>query len=187
MSAPVFTPFPKIPRLKRNCTITEKLDGTNAQVHITEDGVVYAGSRNRFISQGDDNFGFAAWVCAHKDELLKLGPGTHFGEWWGLGIQRGYGLAERRFSLFDVNRWDSSTALYGSEELAPECCSVVPVLYEGPYSTDVVDDTLARLWEHGSKAAPGYFNPEGVCVYHHAGRQYYKVLLENDAQSKGIS
>lgn len=33
-----FEAFQKIPRLRRDCVITEKLDGTNAQVHITEGG-----------------------------------------------------------------------------------------------------------------------------------------------------
>ena len=29
-----FQPFSKIARLNRDCVITEKLDGTNAQVHV---------------------------------------------------------------------------------------------------------------------------------------------------------
>ena len=39
--------FNKIPRLSRDCVITEKLDGTNAQILITENKKLYAGSRNR--------------------------------------------------------------------------------------------------------------------------------------------
>jgi hypothetical protein len=79
-------------------------------------------SRSRWITPDDDNFGFAAWVEANRDELLTLGPGRHFGEWWGSGIQRGYGLpkGEKRFSLFNVSRWGESR---------PACCHVVPVLY----------------------------------------------------------
>ena len=33
-----FQPFPKIPRLSREIVITEKIDGTNAQILITDDG-----------------------------------------------------------------------------------------------------------------------------------------------------
>src|SRR5687767_1693749 len=86
---PLFTPFPSISRLSRDIVVTEKLDGTNAQIHITQDGRVLAGSRNRWITPEADNFGFARWVAAHEDELRALGPGSHYGEWWGQGIQRG--------------------------------------------------------------------------------------------------
>ena len=61
-----FTPFPSIPRLFREIVITEKIDGTNACVHIAEDGVtVTAGSRNRWLTLEDDNYGFARWVAEH--------------------------------------------------------------------------------------------------------------------------
>ena len=71
-----FTEFPKMARLSREIIVTEKLDGTNAQVLITEDGQILAGSRTRWITPQDDNFGFAAWVEANKEELLKLGVGV---------------------------------------------------------------------------------------------------------------
>jgi hypothetical protein len=86
-----FTEFPKMARLTREVIVTEKIDGTNAQIFIGEDGTIMAGSRTRWITPQDDNFGFAGWVDAHRDELLTLGPGRHFGEWWGAGIQRRYG------------------------------------------------------------------------------------------------
>lgn len=100
-----FKPFPKIARLSREAIITEKLDGTNAQVFIGEDGEMLFGSRSRWITPEDDNFGFARWATGNREDLLKLGPGQHFGEWWGAGIQRRYGLTEKRFSLFNVSRW----------------------------------------------------------------------------------
>lgn len=86
---PDFEGFPKTSRYSRGCIITEKLDGTNAQVFVTDDGRLYAGSRNRWITPEDDNYGFAKWVRANAEELKLLGPGRHFGEWWGNGIQRG--------------------------------------------------------------------------------------------------
>lgn len=171
-----FIPFPKIPRLKRGCVITEKIDGTNAQVVVGEDGSVRAGSRNRWITPDDDNFGFARWVEERADELRGLGPGQHFGEWWGLGIQRGYGLHERRFSLFNTGRWSGER---------PACCGVVPVLYAGDFSTGIVDDVLDNLKATGSRAVPGFMKPEGIIVYMTAARHTYKVLAENDEISKG--
>ena len=62
MQLPDFKPFPKMARLSREIIITEKLDGTNAQVFITEDGDLFAGSRTRWITPQDDNYGFARWV-----------------------------------------------------------------------------------------------------------------------------
>ena len=76
-----FVEFKKIYRVSRPCVITEKIDGTNAQICITEDNQVLAGSRSRWITPESDNFGFARWAAEHQEELLKLGTGTHYGEW----------------------------------------------------------------------------------------------------------
>jgi hypothetical protein len=172
-----FEAFNKIPRLSRECVITEKIDGTNAQVLITDEGEVYAGSRSRFITPQDDNFGFAKWVDENKEELLKLGPGRHFGEWWGLGIQRNYGLQEKRFSLFNVGRWNA--------ENVPACCSIVPVLYQGLFSTLAAQSAINDLIQYGSHAAPGFMKPEGIIIYHTASGQLFKKTCEKDEQPKG--
>jgi hypothetical protein len=175
-----FEAFPKIARLNRDCVITEKLDGTNAQVIVTEDGRVAAASRSRIITPDDDNFGFAAWVERNVDELRKLGPGRHFGEWWGSGIQRGYGLmnGDRRFSLFNVGRWYSGR---------PLCCHVVPILYTGPFKTEIVDHFVESLRKIGSHASPGFMKPEGIIVWHEAARQLFKVTLEKDEVPKALA
>lgn len=168
-----FEPFRKIPRLRRGCVITEKIDGTNAQVYVPEDpeAPLLFGSRNRWITPQDDNFGFAAWATAHQEELRLLGPGRHFGEWWGQGIQRRYGLSEKRFSLFNTGRW-------GVER--PSCCHVVPVLWAGAFTETAVDEALDVLRFTGSKAAPGFMNPEGIVVFHPASGSQFKVTLDGD-------
>ena len=174
VDAPAFEPFQSIARLSRNCVVTEKIDGTNAQVCVLEDGRVLAGSRTRWITPGDDNYGFAHWVSEHEAELrVGLGVGKHFGEWWGQGIQRRYGIQEKRFSLFNTGRWN--------EQTKPGCCHVVPVLYEGVFTSDAVDSCLRDLSSGGSKAAPGFMNPEGVVVYVVAARTLFKKTLEGDA------
>ena len=172
-----FEAFPKLPRLHKNVTITEKIDGTNAQIIITEDGDIGAASRTRLITPQDDNFGFAKWVEGNKDELLKLGPGRHFGEWWGLGIQRGYGLKEKRFSLFNSYRW--------TREKPPECCSVVPILYEGVYDDEAVRFAWFDLRDYGSKAAPGFMDPEGLVMWHDAAKSYFKVPFKQEPKGNG--
>lgn len=193
---PEFRPFPKMPRLSRECIITEKIDGTNASVFITDDGEIFAGSRNRWIAPEDDNYGFAAWVRDNAEQLQQLGPGHHFGEWWGRGIQRNYGLTERRFSLFNVGRW----ALHGTEpqaiptadprivktqDVLPPCCGLVPVLYRGQFDTAFANSSLTMLGAIGSKAAPGFMKPEGIVVFHVAGNVGFKKTLEKDSEPKG--
>lgn len=171
---PTFVPFESIARLSRNCIISEKIDGTNAQVCILEEGHVLAGSRSRWITPDDDNFGFARWVAENEVELrIGLGVGIHYGEWWGAGIQRRYGLSEKRFSLFNSGRW--------TDDVRPACCSVVPVLFEGIFTSDAVDAALAELAANGSKAAPGFMDPEGVVVFVSAARKLFKKTLKGDA------
>lgn len=175
-----FEEFDKIARLSRECTITEKLDGTNGCIAIADDGAFLVGSRTRWITPADDNFGFAKWVLDNMDELARLGPGRHWGEWWGSGIQRKYGLTEKRFSLFNTFRWTD-------DAVRPACCSVVPILYQGLFTTEAVGAALERLQALGSVAAPGFMNPEGLIVYHHAARVYLKKTLHKDDEWKGKS
>lgn len=174
-----FVEFPKIHRLTRDMLVTEKLDGTNAQVWVGEDGTVRAGSRNRWLTVETDNFGFARWVEANADELRKLGPGRHFGEWWGQGIQRTYGLTEKRFSLFNVSRWED-------DAVRPACCYVVPALLRHTFDTALVDAVLASLKEHGSIAAPGFMRPEGVVVFHAPSNTLFKKTLDKNDGHKEI-
>lgn len=178
-----FKEFDKIARLNREVVVTEKIDGTNGLVWISDDALtVRAGSRSRFITPEDDNFGFARWVAENVEELRKLGPGYHYGEWWGSGIQRRYGLKEKRWSLFNVARW-------GDESVRPKCCHVVPTLGSGVglgnADGSVVGDALNLLRTAGSQAAPGFDKPEGVVIYHTAARALFKVTLEKDEMPKG--
>lgn len=175
-----FIPFPKIPRLSREIIVTEKIDGTNSQVFIGEDGTIMAGSRNRWLTIEQDNFGFARWVAEHEAELRALGPGRHFGEWWGSGIQRGYGLekGEKRFSLFNVSRWD---------EARPACCGVVPTLYRGEFDQQEITLALEYLRANGSVASPGFMKPEGIIVFHVAANMGFKKTLEKDEEPKSLA
>ncbi len=197
MNEPEFKEFQKIFRLSRECIITEKIDGTNAQVCITDGGRVIAGSRSRWITPQDDNYGFARWVEENQSELLKLGPGNHFGEWWGNGCQRGYGLpkGEKRFSLFNVRRW----CLFGSDparietedpmvekyqEILPACCGLVPKLFRGPFTTENCESALLHLAQYGSQAAPGFLNPEGVVIFHIPSGYLFKKTIHKDEAPK---
>lgn len=197
-----FVGFPKIPRWSGELIITEKIDGTNAQIYIQDiedmdldkwvcfhpdcPGIVVpnpanhgaavrlimAGSRNRWLNyreQKQDNFGFAAWVFENRHELAKLGPGQHFGEWWGRGIGRNYDRIDRKFSLFNPDRYAER----------PEVCHVVPRI---PYGTP--ESAMGFLQRNGSQAAPGFMNPEGIIIYHTRSRTTYKMTFEHDKEGK---
>lgn len=176
----LFVGFPKIHRVSRACVITEKIDGTNAQIYIGDDGSFLTGSRTRWITPQEDNHGFARWANENKEELLNLGVGRHFGEWWGQGIQRGYGLKEKRFSLFNTERWADAS-------VRPACCHIVPVLYEGIFDTAAIEECVAKLREYGSCAAPGFMKPEGVVCFHCQGYFALKKTLEKDDAPKSVS
>ena len=195
-----FQEFPKMARLSREIIITEKLDGTNAQILITEYGDIFVGSRTRWITPQDDNYGFAKWVEENKSEILKLGAGRHFGEWWGGGIQRGYGLKkdDKRFSLFNVSRW----ALHGTEpkriltadpriekyqDVLPEGISLVPELYRGNFDTQKINDVLSDLKTSGSYASNGFMKPEGIVIFHIAGNVGFKKTIEKDELPKSLA
>ena len=176
---PEFRAWPKIPRLNREVTVSEKIDGTNSCVCVSDDGTkIAAQSRTKWITPKDDNYGFARWVEENREELLRLGPGHHYGEYWGAGINRKYGLTERRFSLFNTHRWT---------EERPKCCHVVPVLWKGNYQDMLLHEILFKLTVEGSVAAPGFQKPEGIVIFHHAADQYFKVLAEGDELPKGIT
>ena len=213
-----FTPYPKIPRLRRDCVVTEKIDGTNAAVIIrelnveelrvdqdenavqriiTEDydsraavvdtgfgtvSVVMAQSRKKFVTPGKstDNHGFAGWVYENAQELAELlGEGVHYGEWWGLGIQRGYNLDHKRFSLLNPMRYDD--AAIHSTELEID---LVPVLGVRTFDTDWIEGLFESLRQTGSIAAPGFMRPEGIIAYHTAARQAFKYTYEHDDAGK---
>lgn len=199
-----FVAWPKTPRLYREILITEKLDGTNCCIvfqdagedydfipsaSLVTDGVsayeVGVQSRKRMITPGrtTDNYGLAGWVYENKDELFELlGPGRHYGEWWGLGVQRGYGQETKRLSLFNHRKHGH---LHGN----PQVVGGIPVdvtynLYHGEFSDSAVMGALADLHRGGSQHAPGFDNPEGIVVYHEQAGQVFKVTLDNNDKSK---
>lgn len=171
-----FQKFSKIARWSRDVIITEKLDGTNAQILITEDGEFFTGSRNRWITPENDNYGFSRWAHEHREELMQLGVGRHFGEWWGSGIQRKYNLSEKRFSLFNVSKW---------KDVRPACCDVVPLLWQGSMDDIDIESIMLELKLEGSVAAPGFMNPEGIVIFHTAGGYLFKKTFEHDTTGKG--
>lgn len=202
-----FRSWGKTPRLFRDIVITEKIDGTNSAVIIEEydqfegdnahfavveyDGKAYAvgaQSKNRLIRPGKqtDNYNFAQWVEENAELLARgLGVGHHFGEWWGKGIQKRYGdLDYRVFSLFNTAKY--SDLFFRTEELngTPVNVESVPVLFEGPFSEEVIHAAAKGLLKNGSVAAPFAPNPEGLVIYHTQSKQVYKFTFDQNDKGK---
>ena len=86
--------------------IFPKLDGTNAQVWMDEDGNIRAGSRNRTLTLDNDNAGFYNWVVqqANLKEFFEEFPDYRlYGEWLVPHSLKTYREdAWRKFYIFDV-------------------------------------------------------------------------------------
>ena len=188
MTTRAFEPFPKIPRFFREIVITEKIDGTNASLSFDESGPdsMLVGSRNRWVTPDNDNFGFAGWATPRREALFALlGPGHHFGEWYGVGIQRGYNLVASRFARFNTKRWAGVRDEIESKGLDLPNVECTPILYTGPILGNVIGDTLLILKGVGSVAVPGFMNPEGIVVYHKAANTVFKATLDDNDNHKG--
>lgn len=201
-----FRSWGKTPRLFRDVVITEKIDGTNCaviieQVSNTSDregvlvfqevgGALYAvgaQSKNRLIYPGKttDNYNFAQWVQENAEQLVEaFGPGHHFGEWWGKGIQNRYDVDYRTFSLFNTAKHADlffHTNLLNDVDVTVES---VPILFEGEFSEEAVQRVAREMLKNGSFAVPHAANPEGICIYHTQSKQVYKYTFDNNDKGK---
>lgn len=205
-----FKGWPKITRYAKSfMTITEKIDGTNAAVGVMriqpgmekhpdlaspavtvvtldDDSrwMVYAQSRKRIISPHDDNYGFARWVHENAETLtVDLGEGLNFGEWWGSGIQRGYGIGSKNFSVFNTLRYEQADA----DVWATRNLRIIPELYRGPVESDEIELAFNALGTFGSAAVPGWMRPEGIVVFlPDMGGRWKRTFDAND-QSKYLA
>lgn len=170
-----FKEFAKISRFyEQDVCITEKIDGTNGLIWISEDlSIVRAGSRSRWISTTEDNYGFACFVDDNAEDLKKLGPGYHYGEWWGQGIQRKYAMPRKVFSLFNTNKW-------ADEAARPACCDVVPILYNGLITPEIIHrfSKPMAVSEAGKKYGIEFDKPEGAMMYFTKANIYFKAPNE---------
>lgn len=186
-------------RENKNKTITEKIDGTNACLVIT-DGEVKAQSRKRMITPDDDNYGFARWAYDNAGALLDtLGYGYHYGEWYGEGIQKNpLGIEGKRFALFHATKY---TAANGFDLEQVDGLETVPLLHHGQCNLWTIPNIMQDLDLYGSKVkgarvekVPSFMDmnitfdraasAEGIIIWNNETKTRTKMLLENDAFHK---
>jgi hypothetical protein len=188
---PLFRSFSSIPRWSKGVAVSEKIDGTNAQIHIVQygdeefdfdghawlaiaknferDQYMLVASRNKYIMLDQDNQGFGNWCLANVAELWKLGPGRHYGEWAGPGIQKNpLNLEEKRLFMFNPKWVDQG----------PSCVEIAPVLAECMDAGDI-DQLMADLKRNGTQVEGGKGQAEGVVIYHHGSGKLYKATYDN--------
>jgi len=167
--------YPSIQRLSSETVIiTEKIDGSNACIFVGDDGQVLVGSRNQWLTEKDHNFNLWHYVQDNMGRFAHMGPGYHYGEWYGAKIQRGYGLTEKRFVSFEWWRDDLEFM-------------TVPVLYEGEYRPDLFDHAIEQLSTFGSKLVSGFMKPEGIVIQFKSNAfkgAKFKKFCENDRVPK---
>jgi hypothetical protein len=182
-----FKEFNSIERLSGNIVITEKIHGSNAQILVAESSPgmtdVKAGSRTRWLTLDDDNYGFARKVHENFGEIsTALGLGRHYGEWYGLGINSGYHLKEKRLALFNTHRWADPY----KQGLLPSWVDVVPVLYQGPWREGIITETMTKLKLEGSAISKGFMKPEGVVIrFDRNGAMFKHVFDPEESAWKG--
>lgn len=92
-----------------------KLDGTNAQVWLNDDGTIGAGSRNRTLDIHNDNAGFMNWAVTQDNIfhfLMNHPTVTLYGEWLVPHSLKTYREdAWRKFYIFDAFDRDSEAFL----------------------------------------------------------------------------
>jgi hypothetical protein len=202
-TVPEHVPFASITRLNRATVVSEKIHGSNFGIHVLLDGSVHAQSRKKIIDLTCDVKGFARWIAENSNDLAtQLGPGLHFGEFAGPGIQKGftYGWDEKRFLLFNSGRWHSefNQAVIAGEDpdsvtgstkcLQAPLCHVVPIVAIGQSLWDpVVIGAIDKIRPHGSYASSGHHRAEGIVVFHEPSQATFKVLCDNDEMPKTVA
>lgn len=155
--------------LDGTCHIFYKIDGTNSQVYVNGNGEIECGSRNRVLSETDDNAGFCKF--AKNDESLQRFFKDHpdlrlYGEWLVPHTLRTYREnAWKKFYVFDVMRFDGLECGYLTYEEYKPLLEEYGILYVPPiaivknpseqYLLDLLKKTGDFLIEDGKGLGEG--------------------------------
>lgn len=170
--------FPKIPRLEDiEMRITEKLDGTNAVIYVSDDKLdpskdtfqMRFGSRNRWCGDYDDNQEFYSFCMENIEYLKRLPPGYHYGEFIGPKIQGNrYELQEKQLYLFDTRLSEMFTDT--------TLINTIPVLLKST-GLHCIQDILDYYQDMNSRLNPKA-KAEGVILFIPKLNQRIKIIFD---------
>lgn len=177
------------------CHVFPKLDGTNASVWMDECGNIKAGSRNRELTQDNDNAGFCSWVKENEDQFKVAFKGkeslTLFGEWLVPHSLKTYREdAWRRFYIFDV--YDRTTNKYVVYDLYKQWLDDSGFNYLSPMATiknGEVEHFEKCLEKNTHYIKDGFGIGEGVVIKNYSwenkyGRVVWAKLITNSFKEK---
>lgn len=174
------------------CYVFPKIDGTNSQVWIDENGQIKAGSRNRELTLDNDNSGFYAEILKDKNikQLLIDMPTLRiYGEFLVPHTLKTYHKdAWKKFYVFDVmiqdkylhySSYSEILNAYGIEYIPPICVS------KNPSYEQLINqlDKATYLIDDGKGAGEGIVikNYDFVNKY---GRVTWAKIVTNEFKTK---
>ncbi len=144
--------------------ITEKIHGTNAR-YTFQEGKMWAASRSLYRTDGEGLYWRVVKENPWIEEFCRAWPGVHlYGEIYGSVQELKYGAAPGQlwFRVFDVydrgSYWNTARVEFEVEYYAGTKDALVPALYRGPYSEEIV----TQLMDGTSSLAPHI--KEGVVI-----------------------
>lgn len=152
-------------KVGEHITITEKIDGANASIAVSEDGKLIAFSRRNELTPENTLQGFYDYVQSLDPTMISCVLGSRyifFGEWLVKHTIKYPQEKMKQFYVFDV--WDTEVEQYipweQTKQMAEFCgLKMVPVFYDGPFIS----------WEHvysfvGKTEMGGEPTGEGVVI-----------------------
>lgn len=179
------------------CYVFPKIDGTNAQVYLDENGELRAGSRNRELSLDKDNGGFYASMLENnkiKAYLQKHPKHRLYGEWLIPHSLKTYREeAWRRFYIFDVclDKEDGSVEYIPYDiykvrldEFELDYISPLKIINNGSY-----ENFVHELENNNFLIKDGMGVGEGVVIknydfYNRYGRQTWAKIVTSEFKEK---
>jgi hypothetical protein len=179
------------------CHMFYKIDGTNSQAYLGEDGTLRAGSRNRELTPDNDNAGFCKYAMQEirLQEYLKKHP-THrlFGEWLVPHSLKTYrDDAWKTYYIFDVCEENGEETRYLPYEEYKILLEEFGIDYIPPIATienPTIEDLTNLLEKTGNfLIKDGAGNGEGIVIKNYNyknkyGRQTWAKIVCNEFKEK---
>lgn len=173
------------------CYVFPKIDGTNSQLWM-DNGILFAGSRNRQLSMDNDNAGFFAWAVEQYKlhAFFKENPTLRlYGEWLVPHTLRTYQkTAWNQFYVFDVMDGESYLPYEAYKKLLdefaleyiPPICKVASPTYER---------LIDQLEKNGYLIEDGQGTGEGIVIKNYDyknkfGRIVWAKIVKNEFKAK---